>query len=584
MCQRHLSQKIEPENSNKRHMKIFTRLSTLLLLFGLTFSQSSLAEVIIISDNGSGTGTSTWTSDNVYLLDGFVFVSDGQILTIEAGTVIKGMPGSGADASALVVARGGKLMAMGTADAPIIFTFEADALDGSTPYDTRGQWGGLIILGAAGLNSTPGETQIEGIPETEPRGLYGGSNDEDDSGTIQYISIRHGGTDIGAGNEINGLTLGGVGNGTTIEHVEVIANADDGIEFFGGTVELKWACVAFVGDDSFDYDEGWRGKGQFWFTVQDDPANDAGDRGGEHDGGTDPEDGNPYATPMIYNATYLGKGMAEGKRALTFRDNAGGKYNNSIFQGWGKGIDIENLASGEDSYARFEDGELSFSGNCFWDVAVTGTDASASDLFKISMGSGWANESDSTNALISSTEMLQASFTDNGNEVVNPGLVYTVAVGSGGNETGMGVVPTNANFSGVEQPSDMWFTDADYKGAFDPQEACEPWIQDWTMLDQYGFVGCYGPTGVEEQGIPTLDLNLFPNPSNGQFSLQVNQNMASADISIFNMSGQLVYRESGLSLQSGSHRIIDISSSTDGIYMVRLTHEDSVSTSRILKH
>ncbi|MEZ4799223.1 MAG: hypothetical protein R2809_05460 [Flavobacteriales bacterium] len=148
-------------------------------------------------------------------------------------------------------------------------------------------------MGSATLNSTPGETQIEGIPETEPRGIYGGSNDTDDSGILRYVSIRHGGTDIGAGNEINGLTLGGVGSGTVIEHIEVFANADDGMEFFGGTARVKWATVAFCGDDSFDYDEGWRGYGQFWFTVQDPADLSGGDRGGEHDGGTDPEDGMP---------------------------------------------------------------------------------------------------------------------------------------------------------------------------------------------------------------------------------------------------------------------------------------------------
>ena len=178
------------------------------------------------------------------------------------------MPGSGAEASALIVARGGKINAVGTQENPIIFTFEQDALDGSTPYNTKGQWGGVIILGNAQLNSSPGETQIEGIPDTESRGLYGGNDDLDNSGTMTYVSIRHGGTDIGAGNEINGLTLGGVGSQTTLEYIEVIANADDGVEFFGGTASIKYVLTAFCGDDSFDYDEGWRGYGQFWCTEE----------------------------------------------------------------------------------------------------------------------------------------------------------------------------------------------------------------------------------------------------------------------------------------------------------------------------
>ena len=144
-------------------MKHFLQLA--FFSIALACAAPSLAQVVV-TDDGSGTGTTTWTSDNTYVLDGFVFVNDGDVLTIEPGTVVKGRSGSGADASALVVARGGQIQANGTAQAPIVFTFEEDALDGSTPYDVRGQWGGVILLGNAQLNSSPGETQIEGIPDT----------------------------------------------------------------------------------------------------------------------------------------------------------------------------------------------------------------------------------------------------------------------------------------------------------------------------------------------------------------------------------------------------------------------------------
>ena len=211
------------------------------------------ADDITISNN-VGVGEVYWASDNTYHLDGGVFVDAGTTLYIEAGTVIKGMPGVGQESSYLCVARGAKLYAEGTADAPIIFTFEQDPLDGSVPLTTRGQWGGLIVLGYATLNSIPGESAVEGIPTNDPRGIYGGNNDTDNSGVISYVSIRHGGTEIGAGNEINGLTLGGVGSETSINNVEVIANMDDGIEFFGGTVSIQHAFVSACGDDSFDYD------------------------------------------------------------------------------------------------------------------------------------------------------------------------------------------------------------------------------------------------------------------------------------------------------------------------------------------
>ncbi|KAA3645161.1 MAG: carboxypeptidase regulatory-like domain-containing protein [Bacteroidetes bacterium] len=324
-----------------------------------------------INDN-SLTINTTLSKDTIYIIDGLVFIGNGETLTIEKGTVLKGKPGSGASASALIIAKGGIINAIGTATEPIIMTYEGD--DGTPQLsNVKGQWGGLILLGNARLNSSPGSTQIEGIPTNEPRGIYGGADDSDNSGTIKYVSIRHGGTDIGAGNEINGLTLGGVGSGTTIEYIEVVSNKDDGLEFFGGAPNAKHIITAFCGDDSFDYDEGFRGKGQFWVTVQDEES----DRGGEHDGGTDPETATPYATPVIYNVTYIGNGTS---RAITFRDNAGGEYHNSIFYNFGKGIDIEDLTSGEDSYSRFVNSDLKLKGNIFYEI---GSGTTAYDIFTI---------------------------------------------------------------------------------------------------------------------------------------------------------------------------------------------------------
>jgi hypothetical protein len=318
-----------------------------------------------------------WTKDNTYVLDGFVFVNDGQTLRIEEGTVIQGKTGEGSEASALIIARGGKIEAVGTATEPIIFTFDGDT--GNTSPSTRGQWGGLIILGKATLNSNPGETAIEGIPTTEARGLYGGTDDSDNSGMLKYVSIRHGGTNIGADNEINGLTLGGVGSGTTIDYVEIIANKDDGIEWFGGTAVGRHLLSVFCADDGLDYDEGYRGVNQF-VIVHQDPSEGNADRGGEHDGGTDPETGTPYATPQFWNVTSIGN---PGSRAITFRDNAGGEYHNSIFSGYSKGIDVEFLKDQvQHSYKQFEDNNLKLENNVFTGIAAGTTGA---DLFKVTV-------------------------------------------------------------------------------------------------------------------------------------------------------------------------------------------------------
>ena len=201
------------------------------------------------------TSDTTWTNDVVWVLGGRIAVEDGATLTIQEGTVIKGEAGTGPNATALLIARGGTLNANGTAARPIIFTSVADEI---TPADVaagefespnldpdfNGLWGGLLVLGRATISAPNDatEVQIEGIPTSDPNGLYGGTVDNDNSGTITYISIRHGGSNIGEGNEINGLTLGGVGTGTTINHVEVVANQDDGIEWFGGTVRCPARC------------------------------------------------------------------------------------------------------------------------------------------------------------------------------------------------------------------------------------------------------------------------------------------------------------------------------------------------------
>jgi hypothetical protein len=217
--------------------------------------------------SGTINANTTWTNDKVYELQGKVVVDGGATLTIEAGTIIKGQEGTGTNASALIIARGSKIAANGTAAAPIIFTSILDNIttgqtSGTNLTETdNGKWGGIIVLGDAPISAGDGddEAQVEGIPATETYGAYGGANATDNSGTINYVSIRHGGALIGAGNEINGLTLGGVGSGTVINNIEVVANLDDGIEFFGGTVDVTNAVVAFQGDDGIDIDMNYSG-------------------------------------------------------------------------------------------------------------------------------------------------------------------------------------------------------------------------------------------------------------------------------------------------------------------------------------
>src|SRR5690554_140105 len=252
------------------------KILSLVVAFGAVFYLSSCTdddepELIIPGEenviSGDITSNTTWTTGNTYILAGRIFINEGVTLTIEPGVVVKGEAGTGTNATALVVARGGRLMAEGTASAPIIFTSVADEIEPgmiaspNLEADVNGLWGGLLVLGKApiSVSSNASDFQIEGIPPSDTRGLYGGNDPADNSGILKYISIRHGGAEIGAGNEINGLTLGGVGTGTVVENVEVVGNQDDGIEWFGGTVNVTNAVVWNAGDDAIDTDQAWSG-------------------------------------------------------------------------------------------------------------------------------------------------------------------------------------------------------------------------------------------------------------------------------------------------------------------------------------
>lgn len=273
----------------------------------------------------------TWETGKTYILSGRIAVTAGVTLTIQHGVVVKGEAGTGANATALLIARGGKLMAEGRADAPIIFTSVADEI---TPEqvatgnfrspnldpDLDGLWGGLLILGNAPISAESSPLQIEGIPPSDQNGLYGGNDPNDNSGVIRYISIRHGGSNIGEGNEINGLTLGGVGAGTVIEYVEVIANQDDGIEWFGGTVNVNHALVWNSGDDALDTDQAWAGTMDNFVLI----CGETTDHALEIDG---PE-GAMLAAHTVKNGSVKGHPTAE---LGDFRDGARGTFENIYF-------------------------------------------------------------------------------------------------------------------------------------------------------------------------------------------------------------------------------------------------------------
>ncbi|HEX2101363.1 MAG TPA: hypothetical protein VHF69_11895 [Candidatus Synoicihabitans sp.] len=446
--------------------------SMLLAAVAAALSGPLFAATIPVS--GTISANTTWSADNTYVLSGYVFVANNATLTIQPGTVIKGAVSSGTGAAALVITRGAKIMAEGTADQPIVFTSELDQLNGNLTHADTGLWGGLVVLGHASINSradgtevaAPIQDQIEGFSVSGDQTsliTFGGTNDDDNSGVIRYVSIRHGGAVIGTANEINGLTLGGVGRGTTIEYVEVFANKDDSVEFFGGTVNARYIVSAFGNDDSIDFDQGYRGNVQFVFSIQTDISSDRGDKGIEWDGSTTPLTASPKAVVTVANGTFIGVGNSGGANtAINIRDAVEAKLHNSIFVNFSKMLDIED---------DVDDGPNPIpvlTGNVFWShVAANNTAAG--------LNARPAGAVDATAILAGAT-----------NTIADPalrGISYT-------NDRGLNpLLPAGSPYlTGAQTVTGSGLTEVAYRGAFGDVN----WANGWTKLAKDGYFSAAG--------------------------------------------------------------------------------------------
>ena len=322
-------------------------------------------EVCTINKSGFIESDELWEKECIYILNNKVVVPSGVTLTIEAGTIIKGTSGTGSLASALIIAQGGKIIAAGSASEQIVFTSTADNITVGESYgsnldqNNRGLWGGLIVLGYA-PSSFAGDVdalQIEGIPAEDSWGLYGGNDPNDNSGILKYISIRHGGALIGEGNEINGLTLGGVGAGTEIDNIEVVGNVDDGIEFFGGTVDASNLLVWAQGDDAIDIDQAYSG------TIDNVVVHlgDISDHAFEIDG---PE-GSLNGSFILKNASIFGNGITENGEYADYRSNAMGSTSGVFASGFPEGKDVE--LDNDGVATNYNSGALTFGA---WDIVL----------------------------------------------------------------------------------------------------------------------------------------------------------------------------------------------------------------------
>ncbi len=339
------------------------------------------AEVTVPSATLSGRVGSgevrTLAADTVYTLQGVVTVEEGGELHIPAGTLVLGS--IEVQPSALIVRAGGKLFSEGTEDAPVVFT------SGYPPGEReKGDWGGVVLNGRSLCNFPAGQCVGEGSS-----GQYGGDDRNDNSGAIVYTRIEYAGYEVSFGNELNALTMNGVGDGTTIHHVQTHAGLDDGFEWFGGTVNTHHLLATDISDDSFDYSTGFQGMGQFWLAQQDP---DDADTGFEVDGQEDDYNATPHTAPLLANVTLIGKGVngaggtpAESTFGMRLRRGTGGHIANALVMGFGSsGLRIDDA----ETYNRIGEGLFSVTHSI---VALNASDFQDGDAEAAFGTDGWSN-------------------------------------------------------------------------------------------------------------------------------------------------------------------------------------------------
>lgn len=532
-------------------------LSRSLSIFALAASMTTLshaAEILVTQNIAQST---TWTANNTYNLKGQIYVLSGATLTIEAGTLIASDdPGIWGKAG-LVVCRGAQIFAMGTKAKPIIMTSKADVATWTNGNPKTGvwrpvshEWGNLSILGEAYIGNAYGDNGNTSIPnpnnhaimegllqqnQGDPLVRYGGGQDDDDSGTVKYISLRYGGhlsLQIPSPTGASAFALGGVGRSTDIHHVEVMNGLDDGVQLWGGTVNLKYINIWNVGDNSFEVDNGWRGKAQFGLIVHGycESAQQGVSDAAFVMAGADGESAQPVTTASLYNFTVVGNPVWATEGTFWY-SNARAQFRNSIFMDLGHKA-VAGGGNGSGAYGLL--------GTLTWEQTwLTDYNAVPPHYNDAPSGlSGWLGyQAQSSGKLIDFKDNVffrnldSAAYTEaNARGVFDPanhnvlipgiddlaspvkkvtrGPVVLVQYKPVLPVTGIDPRPANeATTSFGTAPGDGFFTQAQYRGGFGLNEN---WLCEWTATDAFGFnLGPCGPRSMVQVGgvVPCLPPN-----------------------------------------------------------------------------
>ncbi len=528
------------KSMNSVSMRVAACVATTLAVCG----GANAAEILVNSDI---TVSTTWTANNTYNLQQQIYVRNGATLTIEPGTVIASTTNLG---GSLAVTRGAKIIAAGTQQNPIIFTSKADVATwtGGDPKtgtyrQAANEWGNLTIMGRAYVSEnvvatntpTPNANNVapmEGLVAQgagDPNVLYGGGDDNDDSGVLRYVSFRYGGKVVGLNNELNGLSLGGIGRETDISYVEIMNNVDDGIEIWGGTVNLKYVAIWNIGDDSMDIDQGWRGKAQFGLVVQGYSVSAAqgsgvGDNAWEIDG-AEQSDYQPVTTGTIYNFTTIGQPLS-GDHLAAFRDNARMQFRNCIWMDAGEQVVRNDNVDGDGGAGYGFNGTLSWANTwttnfnvfsavnapanpaAFYTAQTSGKLIEFTDsVFYNNLAANGYTEANARGVFNAANNNVQIADA-NGSQLPIKSIVRSgpVAVGSLFMLPVTSLDPRAANSavtSVAAAPNDGFFTPVNYRGGFSPTEN---WLCTWSAADAYNLIAtpagaCVSIVDTDQDGV-----------------------------------------------------------------------------------
>jgi hypothetical protein len=542
--------------------KIISTISMALL--AITFAN---AQAPVKTITGNLNGNVNWSNDTIYKLTGKVYVKAGGTLNIAPGTIIKGDVATAG--SCLIVTRGGKINAVGTPTQPIVFTSSATPGNKST-----GDWGGLVIAGNAKVNVTGGIGTFEGGNLANPDGTtsdgqYGGLNDLDNSGELKYVRIEYAGFPFAPNNELNGLTMGGVGSGTKISYIQVSYGLDDAFEWFGGTVNCDH-LVSFRGnDDDFDTDFGFSGKVQFGVALRDTAVADAvsGANGFESDNDAAGSGNVPKTRAIFSNFTMVGPRHTGSvsdtnynknfKRGAHIRRNSEQSIFNSIFMGWPTGNHIDG-----DSCHKNADSSLLVMQNNVIAGCKLNLDSVGGVTWNISP---WFNATANENTIYSANSdvMLTSPF-----DYFNPNF----------RPTSTSPMLSGAAFTNPKLANG--FTSVNYRGAF----GTDDWTADWTNFnpDTASYTNGIFPLSINNTIKNNIAIEVYPNPATNVANIQFNlPTSATVTLSIVDLNGKVVSSNTE-KLNAGNNKFMfNTNMLSNGIYSVRLTSNEFVATQKL---